>query len=294
MPAPWSPDRAIQTSWKAGQSAGLFLYRHCLCLADVSRQKGSMIRFIVFLIVAAWGPALASADTSEPQISPGACKTTIFDGVPMTVCTADLSKGTIGLFHSHRDGSLIGQPSAIEPPAGQRVVFAMNAGMFHLDREPVGLFVEDGDQRAPLVRGEGPGNFQLLPNGVFWVSGNMAGISETEAFAEADMDVDQATQSGPMLVIDGELHPALRAGSDSVFIRNGVGVSDDGGTAVFAISDAPVNFHTFARFFRDDLAVDNALYLDGKVSLLYAPNLNRTDMGLSVGPLVAFTQEVGD
>ena len=89
-----------------------------------------------------------------------------------------------------------------------------------------------------------------------------------------------------MLVIDGELHPKLLPESDSTYIRNGVGVSADGTRAVFAISNDPVNFHAFARLFRDELGLPNALYFDGNISRLYAPELQRHDAGFPMGPIV--------
>ncbi|MEM6666303.1 MAG: phosphodiester glycosidase family protein [Pseudomonadota bacterium] len=222
------------------------------------------------------------------------CRTMDFEGHDLTICTADLNLGEVRLAHSDGDGALIGYPSAVPTGEDEELIFAMNAGMFHMDRSPVGHFVEDGVEHVRLIRGDGPGNFQLLPNGVFYVADGEVGILETEAFADAELKVDYATQSGPMLVIDGELHPAFRASSDSLFIRNGVGVTDDGQTAVFAISDAPLNFHTFARVFRDGLELDNALFLDGNISLLYAPELSRTDIGLPVGPLVAYVKPIAD
>ncbi|MBU2360127.1 MAG: phosphodiester glycosidase family protein, partial [Alphaproteobacteria bacterium] len=74
-------------------------------------------------------------------------------------------------------------------------------------------------------------------------------------------------------------------------IRNGVGTSADGRTAIFAISNDPVNFHTFARFFRDVLKTPNALFFDGSISRLYAPTLNRADFGFAaLGPMVGVVQ----
>jgi uncharacterized protein YigE (DUF2233 family) len=78
----------------------------------------------------------------------------------------------------------------------------------------------------------------------------------------------------------------LLPGSDSTYIRNGVGVSADGSRAVFAISNEAVNFHAFARLFRDDLGLPNALYFDGNISRLYAPGLDRHDAGFPMGPIV--------
>jgi len=87
-------------------------------------------------------------------------------------------------------------------------------------------------------------------------------------------------------VIDGELHPRFRENSSSLNIRNGVGVSEDGRRMVLAIADEPVNFHHFARLFRDGLQTPNALYLDGRVSRLHAPGIDRSDFGFPVGPII--------
>jgi uncharacterized protein YigE (DUF2233 family) len=65
-----------------------------------------------------------------------------------------------------------------------------------------------------------------------------------------------------------------------------VGVSADGRTAYLAISDRPVTFHTFARLFRDGLATPEALYLDGSISRLFAPDLGRADFGRPMGPIL--------
>ena len=94
-----------------------------------------------------------------------------------------------------------------------------------------------------------------------------------------------ATQSGPMLVIEGALHPAIQDDGSSRLIRNGVGVRG-ARIAVFVISDDPVSFGKFARLFRDDLGCANALFLDGTVSSLWAPELNRKDAVAPLGPMV--------
>ena len=100
-----------------------------------------------------------------------------------------------------------------------------------------------------------------------------------------------ASQSGPMLVIGGELHPRFLVESDSLYIRNGVGVSADGKTAYFAISNAAVNFYVFARLFRDGLGAPNALFFDGHISRLYAPQLGRSDIGFPIGPMVGVVKQ---
>lgn len=169
----------------------------------------------------------------------------------------------------------------------ERLAFAMNAGMFHADYGPVGLLVIDGEERAPLVTGASRDNFGMLPNGVFCTGGARPfQVIESRAFAEARPPCRLATQSGPMLVIDGALHPRFLVDSDSRYVRNGVGVAPDGQTAWFAISDRPVTFHEFGRLFRDGLGLRDALYFDGSISRLYAPAVNRADFGRSLGPII--------
>lgn len=169
---------------------------------------------------------------------------------------------------------------------GQHLVFAMNGGMYHPDRRPVGLYVENGRQGARLVTRAGPGNFGLLPNGVFCIAGDRFRVIESRAYKAEPPECSYASQSGPMLVIAGALHPRFLKESDSRHIRNGVGVSADGRRAWFVISDRPVSFYTFASLFRDRLKTPDALYLDGTVSRLYAPALGRADPGRPMGPIL--------
>ena len=174
---------------------------------------------------------------------------------------------------------------------GQTLSFAMNAGMFHADYRPVGLLVVDGVELSPIVTGASRDNFGMLPNGVFCTGGAQPfQVIESVSFAETRPDCRLASQSGPMLVIDGDLHPRFLADSDSRYIRNGVGVSPDGQTAWFAISNRPVTFHEFGRFFRDGLGVRDALYFDGSISRLYAPSVNRADFGRSMGPIIGLVE----
>ena len=167
---------------------------------------------------------------------------------------------------------------------GERLVFAMNAGMFKQDQSPVGLYVENRLKRHDADTRGGPTNFHLKPNGVFWIGDGVAGVTETSRFLANPPAARYATQSGPMLVIDGKIHPKIQPTGTSVKIRNGVGVR--GRAVVFAISDEPVTFDAFARLFRDGLDCQNALFLDGSVSSLYAPELNRDDELAPIGPIV--------
>lgn len=170
----------------------------------------------------------------------------------------------------------------------QEPQMVMNGGMYHADLEPVGLYVERGGQVTPLSTRDGPGNFHLLPNGVFWLEGQTAHVAETRAFARKRVKPDFATQSGPMLVIDGKLHPRFLVRSDSEKIRNGVGVSANGREVHFAISLEPLNFHTFGTLFRDLLETPNALFLDGTISGIRAEGYNIASWR-PLGPMISVT-----
>jgi len=216
------------------------------------------------------------------------CRHVDHEGRGYTVCQVDPATTELRLFNLSTDGSVLGSFARVDAmlaSEGKALAFAMNGGMYHADRRPVGLYIEDGREQAPAVASAGPGNFGLLPNGVLCLTEGGAAVIETRTYLAAPPACHHATQSGPMLVIDGRLHPRFLPDSDSRFVRNGVGVRTDGQVA-FAISDRPVTFHEFARLFRDVLETPNALYLDGKVSKLYAPDLGRSDIGLPMGPIV--------
>lgn len=170
----------------------------------------------------------------------------------------------------------------------RRLLFAMNAGMFRPDFSPVGLLVQDGREVSPLNLSDGDGNFFLKPNGVFFISETGPRVVESAEYPALARGVRLATQSGPLLVRNGVLHPAINAGSTSRLPRNGVGVSGD--TVIFVISEQPVNFYEIATYFRDELRCPDALYLDGVVSSLYSADLRRSDSTADLGPIIGVVQ----
>lgn len=259
--------------------------------ASHPRATATMIRHLVSAALSALAlPVLALAGAA----STGPCARVSHDGQGYTVCTAAAGQD-LRLFLNDTDGAAYGSFARVDAAlgaSGQALAFAMNAGMYHRDRSPVGLYLERGEQAMRLITSAGPGNFGLLPNGVFCITDDRFAVVETTQFARRDPGCRDATQSGPMLVIDGALHPRFLEDSDSRFVRNGVGVSTDGAQAVFAISDGPVTFHQFGRLFRDGLRVPQALYFDGNISRLHAPGIGRSDWGLPMGPIVGLVVDI--
>ena len=210
------------------------------------------------------------------------CQTRQFEGQAFTVCSVDLASHDIRLFLKRTDGSIYGQPEALPR---DRLLFAMNAGMFGTTRMPIGLYVEKGVRITALNTKNGGGNFHLQPNGVFWIKDGKAAVTTTASYAKAGPAPDFATQSGPMLVFDGAINPLFDANGPSHYVRNGVGIVD-AAHVVFAISNEPVSFGVFAGLFRDDLKCPNALYLDGSVSHLFQAGQSDGYGGNDLGPLI--------
>lgn len=238
--------------------------------------------------------AAALALWSVPAASE-TCRNLTYEGAGYAICEADAG-ADLRLFLDDAEGQRLGTFDRVNgalADEGKALRFAMNAGMYHPDRSPVGYYVEEHEEKARLIRSAGPGNFGLLPNGVFCILEDGFTVQETLAFDAARPDCRFATQSGPMLVLSGMLHPRFLPGSESRFLRNGVGVSADGQRAYFAMSDGPVTFHEFARMFQEALRAENALYFDGNISRLYAPELGRDDFGFPMGPIVGLSVAAG-
>ncbi|SEJ45645.1 phosphodiester glycosidase family protein [Demequina mangrovi] len=143
-----------------------------------------------------------------------------------------------------------------------------NAGIFSDDLTPGGLTVADGEELRSLNLSDGYGNFHLKPNAVFEILEDGTAAIVDSTLYEPD-GVMQATQSGPALLLDGEVHPDFTEGSTNTALRTGVGVSPDGGTVYLVITRSYVNLWDFATMFRDELGVEDALYLDGQISQLW-------------------------
>lgn len=215
------------------------------------------------------------------------CEQDVFEGSTFSICTVKPGEAELRLFWENAGGEPYRNFSAVAQAVakdGHALTFAVNAGMYLPDFSPIGLYVEDGRELRPIntrsmtgAPGQIP-NFYKTPNGVFFLNDAGAGVLPTDKYLKLRPVVRLATQSGPMLVIDNALNPIFIAGSTDRTRRNGVGVCE-GGAVRFAISVDVVNFHDFARLFRDHLHCPDALFLDGGHGVgLYSPELGRNDI----------------
>lgn len=260
-----------------------------------------MLRTIIAFAMLLAGAFAAKAEAPDAAGAPAPadpCTRQNFEGGSYIVCSVDPAKADLRLFWKDAGGKPYRRFSGVADAVadeGQRLLFAMNAGMYREDFTPLGLYVEDGREliaanveAPPKVSGPVP-NFFKQPNGIFYLDETGAHIIPTADFLKQKPKTRLATQSGPMLLVAGKVNPIFIPGSTDRTRRNGVGLAADG-TLRFVISEGNVNFHDFARFFRDELKCPDALFLDGGNGTgLYNPALGRNDTSWhgGYGPIVA-------
>jgi uncharacterized protein YigE (DUF2233 family) len=232
--------------------------------------RGRLLRWLLPLAL------LANILGCTPSAQALDSDTMAFEGQNYRVVHLDLKHEQLGLYwRDPQSGKSFGSIETLRQwgESHQRqLLFAANAGIYDHNTAPLGLYVELGKTLVPLNLAHGnpsSGNFSLLPNGVFAIyPDGHAAVRTSEAFKADAKPVRWATQSGPMLLVDGELNAQFVDDSASLKWRSGV-CARSPTDVVFAVSEAPVNFHTFGRLFRDRLGCRDALYLDGSISQLY-------------------------
>lgn len=208
-----------------------------------------------------------------------------------TELTIDPQKTNVEFLWSDESGAIFKNFANVKnhvEKSGKKLRFAMNGGMYQKDQKPLGLFIQNGKALTPLNTRDAEGNFYLKPNGVFGIRhNNQAFLAKTEDFKD-DGQIKFATQSGPMLLVDGNINPRFSEKSDNLNLRNGVCVLNDG-RIIFAISRREVSFYDFAVYLRNQGCRD-ALYLDGFVSRMYLPERGLTDLGGDFGVIIAVVE----
>jgi len=228
--------------------------------------------------------AMISADSS--------CKPATFEGVELTHCIADPAKHLVNVIYQAEGAAApYGTLGAFAETAdASTIAFAMNGGAFSDDLTPKGYLVSSRNRLSELDRGDGDGNFYMKPNGVLFGTGARWRILTTERFFRTVRDRPAfGTQSGPMLLVDGELGGAISENGNSRAIRNGVGV-DSEGKAHFVISGAPISYGQLARYLRDEAGATDALFLDANSSALWDPASGRMDAGRT-GPIIVVSKK---
>lgn len=208
------------------------------------------------------------------------------------IYSADMKKDKIEFFwknNQHQPFKSIENLKNYINTKNQDLKFAMNGGMFVENNIPKGLYIENFKMLHPIDTSSGEGNFYIKPNGIFYLTkSNISAVISTENF-KASSDIKFATQSGPMLIINGKINSIFQKNSANLNIRNGVGILENG-NPVFVMSKKDINFYNFASLFKS-LGCKNALYLDGFVSRAYLPEENWIQEDGDFGVMIGITTE---
>lgn len=209
-------------------------------------------------------------------------------------CQLNLLQDKVRMFWRGEDGSVFGNFIRLRSwllGRGEQLVCATNAGIYGTDLRPIGLYIEAGKVLHKLnTRKDAYGNFYLQPNGVFLLGEHEVAIVSTDKIA-VDLEtrlpaIHYATQSGPILLSNGQINPVFTDGSNNRVVRNAVCIIDAGNFALTK-SRFPINFYDFSRQLRDKLSCRDALYLDGSISQLYP--FDYGNHGPSFGAMIGAT-----
>jgi uncharacterized protein YigE (DUF2233 family) len=218
---------------------------------------------------------------------------------------ADLSMHNIGMHLNYQNTSdhnatkyikLSSVKTTLEHK-GIKVLMLTNGGMYTRENDPEGLLIANGKELEPIDLGtsERTLNFYMMPNGVFYINDGKPKIETSKEFSKKysgnQIAPNQATQSGPMLVIKNKHHPAFNHGSPSKKLRSGVGIMQDGRVIFIISKNSTTNFHDFGTIFKDVFGCENALFLDGVISKMYTYNYNKTSTGGNFGPIISVTKK---
>lgn len=219
------------------------------------------------------------------------CKEKIRNEDQFVIYQVNPKKGNIKLYWKSDDDINLKSIARLKKEVeahNEKLIFAMNGGMFEPDNSPKGLYIENFKILKPIGTLQGSGNFYLVPNGVFYLTRNhQAEIIETKKFRQ-NPEIKYATQSGPMLLINGKINPVFQKDSKNLNIRNGVGILENG-DLIFAMSKKEINFYSLAQLFKE-AGCKNALYLDGFVSRAYLPEKNWLQNDGNFGVMIGITK----
>jgi uncharacterized protein YigE (DUF2233 family) len=244
-----------------------------------------LARGLIFLVLAAIVPILSFAAPKQSDTGVQ-IRQLEHQGNKYVVVSVDLKKAKLKMFWKDKQNQPFKTFQKLEQHLtknGVKLLAAMNAGIFDKTYTPLGLHIQRGQKLHKLnSRTNAFGNFYMQPNGIFFLDARGANILSTQDFVRSQANAIEATQSGPMLVLNNKINSKFQKNSSNQLVRNGVGV-ETGSRVHLVIAQSWVSFYEFAAFFKDVLHCPNALYLDGNISGLYLPSSSFDSMGNYAG-----------
>ncbi|STJ31938.1 protein [Escherichia coli] len=114
----------------------------------------------------------------------------------------------VKMYWQKANGEAWGTLHALLADMNSQVQMAMNGGIYDESYAPLGLYIENGQQKVALNLASGEGNFFIRPGGVFYVAGDKVGIVRLDAF-KTSKEIQFAVQSGPMLMENSVINPRI-------------------------------------------------------------------------------------
>jgi uncharacterized protein YigE (DUF2233 family) len=156
--------------------------------------------------------------------------------------------------------------------AAANAIIALNGGFFDTKFQPLGLRIANHHKYNPIK--------YISWWGIFYIKNNKAKITTVNNFDQSS-NIDFAVQSGPRLVINGNI-PSLKPGFAE---RSALGITKDGKIIVLVTKNTPITTTYLANLMKSKpLNCFNAINLDGgSSSQLYANfnNLKINSLGFS-------------
>ena len=133
-----------------------------------------------------------SAQTASQKATEIDAQEVTYRNQKFDIVKIDLQKTPVHFFWKNKNGQLIRSLENLKKEMEsdhKELLFAMNAGMYQRDRNPQGLFIDNGKTIKPLdTLQDGYGNFYLQPNGIFFIKNDSAGVLPSTLFSQKNIN----------------------------------------------------------------------------------------------------------
>ncbi len=146
----------------------------------------------------------------------------------------------------------------------------------------IGLLQKEGQQISGIdIASSGKGNFYLVPNGVLSFDSLTIQITESKEYNTRTLQEENSIQSGPLLIMNGKLHPKLNLFSPNKHGRSAICTITQNNERfiLFVTALDPVNMYTFSVLIKQRFNCDFALLVgSGNTCTNFSPSRSSCDI----------------
>lgn len=178
----------------------------------------------------------------------------------------DLTKNKLGLVTAKHLS--LKNASADQFAERSNALISINGGFFDHKFNPLGLRINNNKLQNPLKR--------ISWWGIFYIKNNQPYITNVRRF-NYDNDIEFAVQSGPRLLIKGNI-PSLKVGSAD---RTALGITPDGKLIILVSTNTPMSTNELAQILKaPPLYCSDAINLDGGSSSQLYAHINKFQLNV--------------